>query len=128
MKSESKFRKVPQAKSMVVTLRIISKFIEATKTEIVSFGGGGGKGVNNFEMPLLLVFLPLKPNIKMKWSRDHVLTLGLYETLCLVFIDLDSSGSVIMKIDAKVCFPRGPSGGKNSIGSKFGIAIAIDCT
>jgi hypothetical protein len=34
----------------------------------------------------------------------------------MLIVDLEkltviSSGSVVMKIDAKVCFPRGPSGG-----------------
>jgi hypothetical protein len=47
---------------------------------------------------------------EMKWSRDHVLTWGYRKDLMLT-VDLDklnviSSDSVIMKIDAKVCFPR----------------------
>jgi hypothetical protein len=41
--------------------------------------------------------------------------LGLHETVTVhVIIDrlnVISSGSVVMKIDAKVCFPRWPSGG-----------------
>jgi hypothetical protein len=45
----------------------------------------------------------------MKWYRDHVLTLGYWRDR-MVTVDFDrlnviSSGSVVLKIDAKVCFP-----------------------
>jgi hypothetical protein len=50
----------------------------------------------------------------MKWSRDHVLTWGymrdLMSTVNFDRLNVISSGSVVMKIDAKVCFPRGQSG------------------
>jgi hypothetical protein len=50
----------------------------------------------------------------MKWSRDHLLTCGyMRDRMLRVYLDrlnVSSSGSVVMKIDAKVCFPRGPSG------------------
>jgi hypothetical protein len=47
----------------------------------------------------------------MKWSRDHVLTWSFRRDLKLT-VELDrlkviSSGSVVMKIDAKVCFQNG---------------------
>jgi hypothetical protein len=57
----------------------------------------------------------------MKWFRDHVLTWGYIRDLMLT-VDLDrlnviidrliviSPGTVVMKIDSKVCFPRRPSG------------------
>jgi hypothetical protein len=58
----------------------------------------------------------------MKWSMDHVLTWGHRRDTLKV-----SSGSVVMKTDAKVCFPRWPSGGHiwSPIGPKFG--INVDC-
>jgi hypothetical protein len=37
---------------------------------------------------------------RMKWSRDHVLTWGYMRNLMFT-----------VDTDAKVCFPRGPSGG-----------------
>jgi hypothetical protein len=50
----------------------------------------------------------------MKWSRDHALTWGYMRdpmsTVELDRLNVVSSGSVFMTIDAKVCFPRGPSG------------------
>jgi hypothetical protein len=50
----------------------------------------------------------------MKWSRDHVLAWG-YRINLMLTADLEwlkfiGSGSVVMKINAKVCFPRWPSG------------------
>jgi hypothetical protein len=63
-------------------------------------------------------------SVKMKWSRDHVLTCSyIHETSTVVLdrLKVISSGSVYMKI-CKNMFPRGPSGGNiwSPIGSKFG--------
>jgi hypothetical protein len=68
-----------------------------------------------------IVMLFVRQTISMKWSRDHVLTCG-YRRDLLLTVDLDrikviSSGSVVMKIDAKVCFPRWPSGSQSYLKS-----------
>jgi hypothetical protein len=54
--------------------------------------------------------------------------LGLHERPYVDRLNVISSGSIVMKIDAKVCFPRGPSSSNiwSPIGSKFGINVARD--